>query len=189
MRTLLVALIAVTLAGGITGGVRAGGSGPQQLPPLNVGPSDIIYDYDDPLKGLSEIDIVVERLESDAEECGIREEALRLAAARPLLDGGIRVVDKIQSAHIYVIVSVLTTSSGCVASVFVLLQDYVNAPLRNKNEVGRDNTLVLTQTEVVYERTGSLLTGPKLNFGDRVMAAVRDQVDSIVTKIKLANQE
>lgn len=157
------------------------------------------------LAGLRQVTVTIDGLNDDIRRrCSLNESSLRLAVARPLLDGGLRVLEKRpfnenwspaemeqwmseQAPDVYVNVNgFIISSSTCVASVSLLLQSRELAALPHRE--GAYGELVLTHANVVLESFAVLMTGPGADFGDRVGSWLRSRSDELVTAIKLASQ-
>jgi hypothetical protein len=132
------------------------------------------------LQGLKVVQVIVEGLDSEAVQCNLDVEGLKLAAARPLVDAGIS-VGADEKVYVYVLVSPLKLSGSlCVASVNVSARVLVNATLPHA-------TAKPVAVEAVLWEHGGSLSGPASDFGQRVRTDVRDFVDRFATKVKLAN--
>lgn len=134
-----------------------------------------------PLRGLDQVQVLVEELDADAQRCGLTKDSLQLAASRTLVDGGIKVSPD-ASVIFYLNVNVAATPDGlCVAAVNTSARLFLNVTLPYATKPA----LVAVQ---VWD-TGTLLSGSKFDAETRFVAPVRRLVDEFVTKVKLANQK
>jgi len=142
-------------------------------------PSQLSESEKSDLRGLKRVRVVVENLHEDAAKCNLQKEGLALQVARPLVDAGLWTEENV-GTFLYVNVSVFQTSSGlCVAAYGVQLKTYALAKLEYQDTPGLVVALLSDE--------GGSMSGPAYGFGDRIEAAVRTEVDRLVTKIKLAN--
>jgi hypothetical protein len=137
--------------------------------------------FEDALKGLTALKVVVEDPGPDGPKCNVYREALELAAARPLLDGKLR-VDPDAKAWMYVALAVIDDGTGCAAAVTVSARTVAMATFMPHRPTAQ------TTVEVLLWDTGKVMSGTKPRFGERVATAVRELVDRFVTKVNLANQ-
>jgi hypothetical protein len=159
------------------------------------------------LKGIKSIAISVEDSDSRDNRCRPSNDALRLAASRPIVDGGIKVVSDLVSPTLYVNVTALSISlDGCAAFLSVSLRDlsyfaasYQQAlaamghillmlPWQGDPKQPPVHSVAVSTGSIQLIENGSLVTGPRSGFAERITDALRRTVDEFVTKIKLADQ-
>jgi hypothetical protein len=145
-------------------------------PPAQI-PIDLMQ-----LRGIRDVQVLVEELNAAAERCGVTREAVRLAASRTLLDGGIK-VDPQSEVTVYVNVHIgMTGEEICIANIRTEAYVYVTAALPYSAKQPVLVQAVVWDAEVLFS-----------NFKFDAAAKVRDQVrvlvDEFVTKVKLANQK
>jgi hypothetical protein len=155
----------------------------------------------EPLKGIKAVSVEVD-VSNQSAQCGITQEGLKLAAARPLLDGGIRVLDdqiaasassdevflQLFGPKVVVAVNAVPIPGGCAASVTVRLMEKGAARLVHKNLPPGPTPIIDDPVAVELLIDDHLLSGAVADTVRRVEDSVRSQVDGFVTKIKLANQ-
>ena len=134
------------------------------------------------LKGITSISVTIEDSDSSDDKCRLANDALRLAATSPIIDGGIKVVsdDRVSPALSVNVTALSTGADGCAAFLSVSLRDlpYVTpGDQRATQAVGRK-----------LLEDGSWLTSPRSGFAQRVTEQLRRTVGGFVTQINLAHQ-
>jgi hypothetical protein len=162
------------------------------------------------LKGIKSISVSVEDSHPADDICRPTSEALRLAAIRPILDGGIKIVsDDLVSPTLDVNVTAFSTRpDGCAGFLSVSLRNesYVSPtyqhalpafgnlllmspwPGDESAEQPVIHSVAVSKATIQLAEAGSLLTGPRSGFASRIADQLRRTVDNFVTQIKLANQ-
>jgi len=134
------------------------------------------------LRGIKSISVTIEDSDSRDAKCRPTNDALRLAAIGPIVNGGIKVVsNQLASPALYVGVTALPLSiDGCGAFLSVALRDlpYPTPGYRQPPKVLGRKVL----------EDGSFLTSPGSEFTERVTDQLRRTVDDFVSQLKLANQ-
>jgi hypothetical protein len=134
------------------------------------------------LRGIKSISVTIEDSDSSDAKCRPTNDALRLAAIGPIVNGRIKVVsNQVASPALYVGVTALSISiDGCGAFLSVTLRDlpYPTPGYRQPPKVVGRKVL----------EDGSLLTSPRSEFTERVRDQLRRTVDGFVSQVKLANQ-
>ena len=136
------------------------------------------------LRGISEVEVMVENLSENAHRCGLRQSSLELAAAQPMVEAGITVVE---SAHVVIYVSTVAVQDrlgerdlGC--SVALKLQVFTSADAVLRYQNGAQ-----APVEVDLWSTQSLLTGPSHMMEERILATIHERLSEFATKVRLAN--
>jgi hypothetical protein len=186
-------------------GFQAGGSSPTGLTESvwKVTPGN-------GLTGITAATVKVIGVDATAQQCGVTNDSLQLAVARPLLDGSIRVASVGESVvlpSVEVNVTSLRPADGsCAATVAARLSEFTAyVPITGQ----RSDAFLLSGTNVgpfalfegaprsvkgslgsvILLESGVLLTGRLLDFGQRLNDWTRRAVDDFVTQIKLASQK
>lgn len=82
-----------------------------------------------PMKGIKEVGIVIEKLDDDAKRCNITEGYLDAAIRVRLSSSSLKVVsmDRMPPAFIYVAITVLDDKDFCIGSVSTSFNKYINS--------------------------------------------------------------
>ena len=124
--------------------------------------------------GVSGVDIVVEALSDNAAKCNVTDGGLDAATRLPLDASRLRIIPD-ASPYVYVRVTALWEPSGCAAFVAVSLIRRLAIP---------------GTTQLVYGSvwdTGTILTGPSSDFGQRVNQNVTDFTKRLIAEWIKAN--
>lgn len=134
------------------------------------------------LKGLTRLSVVVEGLGSQATKCGLKQEAVEAAVTARLTEAGIRVVrESDDDTYLYVNLGTVTTSAGlCVTRYDVTLYSHAAGRLPHTPSA------VPLQAELLHR--GGLTGGNAAAHPDTVLKSVVEDVDTVATRIRAANQ-
>jgi hypothetical protein len=134
------------------------------------------------LRGIKSISVTIEDSDSRDAKCRPTNDALRLAAIGPIVNGGIKVVsNQLASPALYVGVTALPISiDGCGGFLSVTLRDlpYPTPGYQQPPKVVGRKVL----------EDGSLLTSPRSEFTERVTDQLRRTVDGFVSQVKLVSR-
>lgn len=162
------------------------------------------------LRDLTTVNLVIEDISKEAAKCHVTTEGLRLAASRPLVDGGLHIGKEFTGASLHLSAVIIDTNTGCVAHMGVELYEntlYVPSSSQDLRALGgimlmeprwggdlADGPLIAHHATVADGHVqllsmGNLLTGPYSGFAERIYDTVRRVTDDFVTQIKIANQK
>ena len=119
---------------------------------LLVAPTDVLAQQQRP-----QLQIVVERLDEDAEKCGVREGQLESIAALTLRNNGIQTVSERTNPYLHVSVTFLpTTAGGCAFSTHVAVMGFSQSDDAKRPIGAFKKRKSLTQTELCEQGNLSL---------------------------------
>jgi hypothetical protein len=133
------------------------------------------------LRGLKDIGLVVEELDSQAPECGLSQSAIEAALLKRLSDGGFRVRrNSDEDTYVYVNIGTRSLSTGlCVSRYDVFLYTHTTAKLSYQD------TPVLVQVSLLHR--GGLAGGSPAPHADGVIRGLQEYVDQFSARIRAAN--
>ena len=137
---------------------------------------------DAPLRGLTQLGVVVEDLSADATKCGLKRDALESAVTQRLTAAGFRVLrNSDEDTYLYVNVNTVTASASlCVSRYDVTLYSHADGKL------SYNASPVLLHVELLHN--GGLAGGGPAAHADGVMKGVQQYVDQFVARIQGANR-
>jgi hypothetical protein len=117
-----------------------------------------------PMKGIKEVGILIEDLDSSAKICNVTEDYLDAVTRLRLSNSPMKMVsmDKLPDAYIYVQLTVLDNTTDCIASLNISFNKYI----RSERAVGN------------FWRRSELLFFRKSNFQN----SVRNAIDNHITE-------
>jgi hypothetical protein len=131
------------------------------------------------LRGLSEVDLIIEDLSSGAKPCGLTEEAIRAAAMYPLSSTKIA-VDHSADLTLYINVGTLHPNVGCISSIAIQAYAFQKVTL----QFSGDEKAV----EIILWKSGSLLTSSRNEHARQVSEEIEEKVKKFITDWNLDNK-
>ena len=134
------------------------------------------------LRGLTEVELLIEDLTDDSASCGVTEALLRSVASKVLLDNGIRIIPSGETT-LYVNVHTIylePLQRLCVSYVQVELHQFLRTtPAHSEQPVFG---------EFVLERVTSIQSSGAVDQGQRMRDVVFNAAEEIAVDIRVANQ-
>ena len=133
------------------------------------------------LKGVTDVEILIEELSAAAARCGISEGQLNAAVTKALLDNGIRIRNEAEVA-LYVLTNTLyfDNTDGCVTHATVELHEHLYAT-PSHSPTGVFGRFVLAERVAITSSSRSA-------HGQRIKDEVFGFVEQIALAIRVANQ-
>ena len=137
---------------------------------------------DDNLAGIDSVSILVEELNQDSADCGLSDDAVRLAAAGGFLKGDVTVseADEPVMASIRIDTIVLEDTDECASNYRISLMALVEAAPSFSTEP--------VSGLLTVEQGGGVLFSARGDHRARLTSALSETAEDLVTKIRPANQ-